>query len=313
MTTLHVLCGLKVAADLPLPDLLPWHGDDRAPDVVIRLGDVPGRPDAPVLDGTLLQVATDGSCRFAIPGVAAYHVDPAGREVTVDVDPAAGRTAPAVRAFLFGTVFAILCFRRGLLPLHASCVRIGGRAIAFAGPSGVGKSTLAAGFVRAGCAVLADDVTVIDPNAPGGPVVLPAFPRLKLWRDAMDGLRLPVEGLERTRAGLDKFLQPLDDAFWPEPLPLDAVYHMSVVAAPQYEGHAPQRGMKAVERLMEAVYRRRLMATLLGDDARALAVALRVAGGVREHWTWQRTPGLDRLDDEVRAIIGRHGPAREGP
>ncbi|HYH37818.1 MAG TPA: serine kinase, partial [Azospirillum sp.] len=94
----YALCGLKVASDLPLPDLLPWTGDDRAPDIEVQLGGVPERVAEPVLhDGPLLQVGAEGSCRFVIAGVAAYLVEN-GRRVTVQ--PFMDANAPDVRVFL---------------------------------------------------------------------------------------------------------------------------------------------------------------------------------------------------------------------
>jgi hypothetical protein len=33
--------GLRVRSDVPLDDLADWNGDDRDPDVAIRLGHVP--------------------------------------------------------------------------------------------------------------------------------------------------------------------------------------------------------------------------------------------------------------------------------
>ncbi|HEY0832750.1 MAG TPA: serine kinase [Azospirillum sp.] len=302
MTTLHALCGLKVASDLPLPDLLPWTGDDRAPDVTIRLGAVPDRLDAPVVDGPLLQLAAEGTCRFAIPGVAAYLVE-GGHTVTVraEMDPAAAD----VRVFLLGTVFGILCAQRGLLPLHACCVAIGGRAVAFSGVSGAGKSTLAAAFRRRGFPVLADDVTVVDVEAPGGPLVLPAFPRVKLWRDTMDALALPLEGLERSRAELEKFHLPLGDGFQAEPLPLAAVYHLEEVRPPTEGGVERLDTLTAVRDLEAGIYRHRLARRLLGPE-RLFRMLARIVAAAPSH-RLSRRPGLGDLDAQVAALAARHG------
>ncbi|HYH21260.1 MAG TPA: serine kinase [Azospirillum sp.] len=300
MTTLHALCGLKVASDFPLPDLLPWRGDDRAPDVAIRLGDVPDRLDAPVLNGPLLQMAADGTSRFAVPGVAAYLVE-GGHTVTVRAEM--DLAAPDVRVFLLGTVFGILCAQRGLLPLHACCVAIGGRAVAFSGVSGAGKSTLAAAFRRRGFPVLADDVTVVDVEAPGGPLVLPSFPRIKLWRDTMDALALPRDGLERSRPELDKFHLPLDDGFHAAPLPLAAVYHLEEARLPDQMEAVRLNAVTAVQSLEVAVYRHRTVRRLLGAE-RLFRSLTRVAAAAPSYRLWRRL-GLRDLDAQVTALAGR--------
>ncbi len=48
--------------------------------------------------------------------------------------------------------------------LHGGCVEIDGRAVAFVGHSGTGKSTLTAALVRAGHGYIADEVTAIGPD-----------------------------------------------------------------------------------------------------------------------------------------------------
>lgn len=302
------LCGWRVRSGVPLPDLLPWTGDDRSPDLTIRVGAVAARLDDPALgglvfEGPLFQAARDGTCRFAVPGVAVYRIDAAGREVVVDptVDPAASD----VRLFLLGTVFGILCLRRGLLPLHASCVRVGDRAVAFAGPSGIGKSTLAAAFLTRGHTVLADDVTVVDLNGADGPIVLPAFPRLKLWRDALDGLGLDTGGLERVRGALEKYGLPLEHAFRPEPLPLAAVYHLIEATDPRHAGLERLDGATGIAEMHHAVYRRGLM-TRARQGAPILRGAARLAGQV-EGFRFRRHRDLAALAAETAGILARHG------
>ena len=90
-----------------------------------------------------------------------------------------------VRLFLLGSVMGALLHQRGWLPLHGSAIRLpDGTAAIFMGPSGVGKSTLAAAFRRRGYAVAADDVSLIFTGADGSPLLQPAYPELKLWAEA---------------------------------------------------------------------------------------------------------------------------------
>jgi hypothetical protein len=296
------LCGWRVASDIPLSDLPPWSGDGRPADLILRLGDVPPLPD-PVEKTPLLQIGDDGVCRFEVPAVAAYRVDQSGREVAID--PHMPTEAPDVRTFLLGTVFAIVCFRRGLLPLHASCVRIGEKAVAFAGPSGAGKSTMAATFLKRGHAILADDVAVIDPDAPGGPLVWPALPRLKLWRDMMDGLAIATNGLERVRTQLEKYHLPVEDAFAEEPLPLASVYHLAEARDKRREETRPLSGVDAFLAMERAVYRLRLGRRLLGREA-IFAAAGKVAGAV-SCIRLVRLVSLERAGEIADEIVRREG------
>ena len=296
----YALCGLRIVSELPLPDLLPWRGDDRVPDVEIRLGTVPDRLECTVFEGPLLQVGKDGDCRYAVAGVAAYFVEN-GRHVTIQpyMDP----TAPDVRVFLLGSVFGFLCHSRGLVPLHAGCVEINGRAVAFAGASGVGKSTLTAAFLRRGYRVLADDVTVVDVAAPGGPQVLPSFPRIKLWRDSLDGLGLSADGLERSRAQLEKFHLPVEGCFSAEPRPLAAIYHLTMASDPRHAGITPLRGGMAMDDLVGAVYRR-VAATRMGRRAALMSALMRIAA--LPSFRLARVPDLGALDATLSMIVARH-------
>lgn len=295
-----MLCGLRVASDLALPDLLPWTGDARAPDLEIRLGSVPDRLEGATHEGPLLQVADDGRCRFALPDIAAYLAE-GGRRITVA--PASGAEAGDVRLFLLGTMFGFICHQRGLLPLHAGCVEIGDAAIALTGASGAGKSTLAAAFVRRGYRLLADDLTVIDVAAPQGPMALASFPRVKLWRDALEGLGWSDAGRARVRGAIDKFEMPVEAAFRRDPLPLAAVYHLSVAQRAEEAGITLLRGAEAVGALMAGVYRQQRAFQMGYRDALAMAT-MRMAAV--PNLRLARVLDLAAIDATVDAIVARH-------
>lgn len=63
--------------------------------------------------------------------------------------------------FLSGAVPSFVLMMRGVLVLHASSVELAGEAIAFAGRSGVGKSTVAAAVCTQGGKLIGDDVAVV--------------------------------------------------------------------------------------------------------------------------------------------------------
>lgn len=297
---LYALCGLPLVSGFPLPELPLWTGPDTAPQIVVRLGEVPDRLPSCLHHGPVLQVAPGAVCRFEIAGVASFLIED-GRQITVQtrLPP----EAPDIRLFLLGSVFGLLCHQRGWLPLHACCVEIDGAAIACTGPSGMGKSTLAACFLQQGFRLLADDVTVIDADAPGGPVVIPAFARLRLWRDSLQALGIPPDGLEPCRDRLDKFQLPVSAPFRPDPLPLAAVYHLERVTDPRLAGLAPLTGLPAVQELLGAVYRQQA-AERMGRKPqmlRAIHRLLAVPG-----LSLRYPPGLERLGQTVAGLATRH-------
>ena len=250
----YQLFGWRVQSALPLPELLPWRGDARAPDLIVEMGAVPPPGQDLPSFSPAIQIGSTG-VRVAIPAVAPYWVE-AGRRVVIE--PVLPEDAPDIRVFLLGTVLAILCFQRGLLPLHASAVDIGGRVLLLSGISGAGKSTLAAAFSARGYRLLSDDLCALEVHE-GQPLrILPAFPRVKLWRDSAEQLQVAFAGLERSREELEKYHVPLAEAlFQPNALPPAHIVLLRTEHAP--EEHPPRRlvGVEALRR-HDLVHRWRL-------------------------------------------------------
>lgn len=90
-------------------------------------------------------------------------------------------TAHVLPHAFYGTVTAIILAWRGLAPLHASAVELGGRAVVIAGPPGAGKSTLCAALVRKGGRLVSDDLSALIPTpAMGAPMLQPGRPAIRL-------------------------------------------------------------------------------------------------------------------------------------
>jgi len=265
-----ILCGWRVRSELSLaPDLRPWHGDDRPPDLRIRRGPVAGLDD--VVDQTpFLQVGGDGRCRLEVAAVARILIR-GGHDMVVDPHPSA---SPAeLRTFLLGPALGLLCHQRGLIPLHAACVRVGGGALALAGLSGAGKSTLAAVLAARDHALLADDVCVVD--TAGGALVLPSFPRLKLWRGVVEAFGLAPDQLEANRAGQEKYHLVVDppDGVVSDPVPLRAIVLLSDPPRSGPEALSPVADEDAAAVLADLVYRRRAALAMGRGATLARAIA----------------------------------------
>jgi len=79
------------------------------------------------------------------------------------LDPHPGVDAVEVDKLRRGAVRLLLAHLGGAIPLHASAVALGGRAVVFVGGSGLGKSTLAAALCdELDGSLLADDAAVIE-------------------------------------------------------------------------------------------------------------------------------------------------------
>ncbi len=96
--------------------------------------------------------------------------------------------------------FAVHCLNRfaiehtNLLAIHAGAVSLDGHAAVFPGDQGVGKTTLTAGLVRAGCQYLTDEATAF---ADTGPEILPYPKPLSLSRESLALLSMSHESEPR--------------------------------------------------------------------------------------------------------------------
>jgi hypothetical protein len=127
----------------------------------------------------------DGTYDVWIDEVGWFQVDPSVPSVAA---PPEGHEVQR-EARLWG-IPAVLCFLgRGDLPLHAAAVDVGGSALLLAAPGRYGKTTLAAGFLRAGHRLLSEDVACC--RSEPEPSVLPGPAMLRIRRDMHEWLDLP--------------------------------------------------------------------------------------------------------------------------
>jgi len=244
--------GLNIASELELPELRANSFLDDVSHVTIRLSDVPasGLPDSTWIAPFIW--VKDGAFLFEVPGVARFFISN-GSDIVID--PAHGIDEASVRVFLLGSAFGALLLQRGLFVLHGNAIEIDGQCLICVGPSGIGKSTLTAAFIKRGCRVLADDVVPIDNEG----VAIPGFPRIKLWKDTAKKLEIETAGLSRIRPALEKFNMPLADNFCETPRPVTRICVLS-------EHHddtvniTPITGIKKFQVLKANTYRPRFMA-----------------------------------------------------
>lgn len=290
------LCGWRVRSALALPDLLPWLGGERPVDIEISFGAIPTPAEPPLYTLPHSTLWADGQFLLHLEQVGKFWVEK-GRRIVLE--PAEHADESELRTFLLGSVLGVLCHQRGLLPIHASAVRINGRAILIAGNSGAGKSTLAAALGARGHALVADDITAFDtPTA----MLLPAFPMRKLSLDVLDRLALPRQGLIANRPGQPKFHVPAADGFAPAPLPPSAIYILHsdrLLKSCAIDRAAPETAMALLDRM---IYRRAVGMKI--QPPPALFLGLSKLARIAPVYRLRRAedPSLHRLDDLAEQI-----------
>lgn len=125
--------------------------------------------------------ATTGGYVLRFPGFGDFAVAADGRKV--DAFPVADVSASTVEHLYLNQVLPLAMSRMGMAVFHGSAAIIDGHAVAFLGPSGRGKSTLAANFAVRGHRFLTDDGLILEPSDAGFRI-LPSHPSIRLWDDS---------------------------------------------------------------------------------------------------------------------------------
>lgn len=289
----YSLFGLHIRSELPLPELLAADPQSE-PQVEIRLGKV----SANAASGGGLQ-PIKGGVVLTIDNIARYAIT-CGSRITIDRE--ADVPDVNVRLYLLGSAMGVLLHQRGLLPLHANAVEIDGKAFAFMGASGAGKSTLAAWFHEHGYRVLADDVCALSFGAGEVPFVTPGLPRLRLWKEALEGTGRQADEFSRSYAGddsYDKFDVPIAHGTTvPASIEVAGIY---VLGKGDSFSIRPLEGLEAAEAVFANTYR---------------GAYVPAAGNVRGHWEscvklvsstpifqLSRAWDLSRVSGEIQEIV----------
>ena len=161
--------------------------------------------------------------RFDYADDTKFLIDRAGSEVWAEWT--APLTLEDTATYLLGPVLGFVMLLRGIVCLHASAIAIGDDAIAFVGPAGSGKSTMAAAFAERGYSVLAEDVVTLDDRGDRF-LVRPGYPCIRLWPSSVKALYGSETHLPRLTPNWDKCYLDLTERFHDTPLRLAAIYQL---------------------------------------------------------------------------------------
>lgn len=286
--------GLTVSSEIFLPELEPATPSEPDVSIAIRPIDFP-KPEAE--GGTAFRFEPARQY-LAWQAVGTFVLNGASR---IDVDPAPGIDDALLAFPLLGPVMALLLHQRGLLILHASAVAVGDGSVIFLGDKGAGKSTTAGAMLRAGHALLTDDVVALDLSDPSHPTILPGFPQLKLAADAAQAIRIgQAEIRPRAHPQIDKAQHRLRQGFSDKAAPVSRIY---VLERGERAEISPVPGMEALPAIIRFSYVTRFGREALAGDlaSKHLRQCAQLAGkvGVRR---LQVPAGLDRIDEAIALI-----------
>ena len=246
------LYGLTIDSDTSFPELSRLEKPPAATPVEVRVrlhapgastpefSEVLQRTTLP--DGTpwLSSAKVDQGYLLRFASMADFIVAGAGDQITC-CRAESGISIDTVRHLVLDQVFPMVLNLRGQEALHATAVVIADGACAFSGPTGSGKSTLAASFFLAGFRALGDDCLPLLER--GGTIqVLPGYPGMRLWKDAIEALSAEALATMPVAAYTTK-LRALESQsainFPREPVPLSRIYRVIRAAVGEPEISKP--------------------------------------------------------------------------
>lgn len=191
--------GLTLLSDVPLPELAPAPQVHLSETCTIRFS---LRHQPLITTATAREVMSwalptgepwlscakfEGGYILRFTNLADFCVDHLGREITCH--PTSELLPETLSHLLLDHVIPLALNVRGQDALHATSVLTPHGVCAFTGATGMGKSTLAASFHRAGYSILSDDCLMLKPHRECL-IATPAYPGLRLWNDALASLNL---------------------------------------------------------------------------------------------------------------------------
>lgn len=121
----------------------------------------------------------------------------------IDCYPERATPLETIRHLLLDQVLPLLLSRMGHWAVHASAFATPAGAVALVGPSGHGKSTLAASFALHGYPVLTDDCLLLEERG-AELVAIPSYPGVRLWGDSVEMLFAPTTAVAEVAHYTDK-------------------------------------------------------------------------------------------------------------
>jgi len=158
-----------------------------------------------------------------------FYVRKDGTEVVSEKPPSIPNSD--VHSFLLGPVLGCVMRLRKKVCIHASVLEDKGKAFAFVGHKGAGKSTTAASLLQAGASLVSDDIAILNPDSAPHPIVSSGYPGIRLRPNVLSLFDLDPNNFKQVISGDSKCYVPVESDgctsawnFKTSPSPLFKIY-----------------------------------------------------------------------------------------
>ncbi|MGV3466511.1 MAG: aldolase [Heyndrickxia sp.] len=219
---LYSAFGLTLQSEISFPELNQVYDIKLKEDIVIEKKNL-NQLWNQLYDNKSKFITMETSVMFQVTDTAIFLVEK-GKKIVVS--PIGVLGDDKIRLFILGTCMSIVLMQRRILPLHGSAIEIDGKAYAFIGKRGAGKSTLASTFVNEGFKLISDDIVPILINSNKIPTVIPSYPQQKLWEESLFRLGLENHLYRPLFDRETKYAVPVQTSFVSEKLPLAGIFEL---------------------------------------------------------------------------------------
>jgi hypothetical protein len=189
--------GLTISSEIKLSGYFEIQNSPAQ--VNISIGNVPSRLIQPAINKNAIFSVSNGELMLDVPKIVKYYAT----SNNVCIEPAEGATEKDIVVFLIGSVMGTLLHFNNILPMHASTINIGNKAVMIAGDSGSGKSSVSAYLAMKNAQLLSDDLSSVHFQN-NLPITYSGNQRIKIWDDTREYLKLSNK-LERIRSLVEKY------------------------------------------------------------------------------------------------------------
>lgn len=216
---------LTVESEIFFPELTPIATINH-PDLKISFGKTPENLEGEQVVAKVRVQFSPTQFLIDVAKVGRYYTSNGN---TITIEKHSNADEASIRAFLLETVIASVFYQRGAFLLAGSAIEYQGKAIAFIGNPGTGKSTTAASFIQKGYRLLADGICLIKADNPEKPVLEAFCPTIKLWKDVLHTCNFEKNtstDLLQLRPEIEKYRLSFPDSktYIHQSLPLGKVY-----------------------------------------------------------------------------------------
>lgn len=260
----YVVYGHPLISDRRLPELAGEERPCLEGDAFARVKFAPGQDLSPINPKWFLESVYPGGqvwLRCAKIGegyllrycnAADFVLDGRMREILC-THVARGTSEATLRHILLDGVLPLFMNLLGCDALHATAVATRAGVVAFTGPAGTGKSTLAASFVQQGSLLFCDDCLVIEER--DQIVGIPGYWGLRLWPDSRRALNAEGDGQAAPEFKSRSLGSRAAELLCREPMPLIRIYQLRRAPGAREPRIESLAGRDAVAQLIQAAYR----------------------------------------------------------